>query len=194
MKTIQVSDEDYEFLKDCVNKLKTQDNRSTRSPIYTIWKTNKVYGVDEDYGGQKAYIWDDDEFESLLDIFTYLKENECEEDLLKLLNILSVEQYAEWNEEAYKELEDYFTLGNYDEEIEEFFHDEYEIYPIYFRKEDVQVVNGACFSFFEKDAIEHLQMNRHNIESEKAYTYADSLYRSPRMEKLLTMLNNLELE
>jgi hypothetical protein len=200
MKTIQVSDEDYEFLKDCVNELKTQDNRSTRSPIYTIWKTQKRYGVDKDYTSDIEYIWDGDTFESLEEIIKYLDENEYDKELLQLLNTIyydsddSDKVFTEWNDEAKAELNAYVEEGTYDSDIEDFLNEKFDIYSVGITTEDVQVTDGACFSFFEKDALEHLQNNRHNIKSKKAYTYADSLYRSPRMEKLLTMLNNLKLE
>lgn len=41
MKTIQISD--------CIKELKTQDNRCTRQPFYTVWHEVKDYGISEDY-------------------------------------------------------------------------------------------------------------------------------------------------
>lgn len=196
MKTIEVSDEVYEFLKDCKNELKTQDNRCTRNPFYTIWHHVKDYGMSEDYGEEYSYIWDEDEFESLEEVFTYMDKNNYEEEILKVYNDNNLTDY---------------TLENYEdhrEEIKKWFCDEtnsYDVsetmsditvnvfYRVGIRKREEQVVNGACFSFFEKDAFDHIKLNGHNIKGKK-YTYADSLYRTPRMEKLLEILHNLEFK
>lgn len=39
MKTIEVTDEQYETLKEMQNELNTQDNRHTRDPMYVIMGT-----------------------------------------------------------------------------------------------------------------------------------------------------------
>lgn len=44
MKTLNISDEQYEFLSKLVETLATQDNRSTQYPLFVIQVQEKVYG------------------------------------------------------------------------------------------------------------------------------------------------------
>lgn len=54
---INISDETYNFLKNIVSEIETQDNRCTRLPIlFIIKETIKEYGIEEDYGAD-GYIW-----------------------------------------------------------------------------------------------------------------------------------------
>lgn len=48
MKTIQISDQDYDFLKDIIHELNTQDERFTRNPVFLVQELNKV-PTSEDY-------------------------------------------------------------------------------------------------------------------------------------------------
>ena len=191
MKTIEVSDEDYDFLKECVNLLHTQDTRSTRNPIYTIHKQQKVYGIDEDYTTDYVYVTDDGvEFDSLESIFDWLVDNGYDDELLDFYNEHSEDTLEELTEKNKDEVKEFF-VDEFD--TADWLADKLDIRLVYYRVEEQQETDGTCFSFFEKDAFEHLEMNRHNIHGEKIYTYADSLFRSPRMEKLLEFLKELKL-
>ncbi len=200
MKTIEVSDEDYDFLKECVNLLHTQDTRATRSPIYTIHKQEKVYGIDEEYTSKFVYVWEDSEFESLEDVFTFLLENGYEDYLIEFYNEynddgdeLSLNDDGEINEEDVGKIKELF-IDECTGVTEDWLADKFDIRQVGVRLEEVQETDGTCFSFFEQDAFDHLKLNGHNIRGEQIHTYADSLYRSPLMEKLLEFLNKLELE
>jgi hypothetical protein len=64
MKTIQITDETYEFLKDLAGKLKTQDNRATANPrYYAIREKEKIYGMEDGYDDDYVYVRDDNEWE-----------------------------------------------------------------------------------------------------------------------------------
>lgn len=194
MKTINVSDEVYEFLKECKNELHTQDGRATRNPIYTIWHTKEHYGLTDDYASEYKYYWDDSEYESLEDLYDWMDENGYEDDLLSMYNI-------------YNDRKD--NLEEYDKDIiKAWFTDDMNEYEVIEGMESLtgnlfqkigystsyeQVTDGSCFSFFESDANEHLTRNKHNIKG-NPYTYVDSLYRSPRMEKLRDTLMNLDFK
>ncbi|MGD9678138.1 MAG: hypothetical protein AB7V16_07210 [Vulcanibacillus sp.] len=197
MKTIEVSDEVYEFLKECKKELNTQDNRSTRNPIYTIWHKVKEYGISDGYASEHIYLWDDSEYENLEEVFNSLLVDGYESDLLQAYSENNVEEklILEIDEHTVPILKEWFTdkLNEYEvmEFMEELTGNNFSKVGIRWKHE--QATNEGCFSFFEKDAEDHIKLNGHNIRGEK-YTYADSLYRSPRMEKLMEILNTLEFK
>jgi hypothetical protein len=165
-KKIKVSKEDYEFLKECKNLLNTQDNRATANPIYCIQDVEKVYYVD---GNEDGCIWvDKSEPENYFH---------------------SIEEIKERYESGCGEIdfdcedEDNVTV-NIDGMIDRF--------------EKIGYVNqkvikeGATFSFFEKDAKDHLKGNHYHYTG-KAITYACSSWRSPLMNRLRKLLMELDI-
>jgi len=190
MKTIQVSDENYEFLKDCVKELNTQDTRSTRNPIYTVWHEIKEYGIEENFTSDFVYIWDDEEYETIEDLFNAIDFNGYEKELIHAYNVNNDKLIVEYDDYTKQVLKDWLcnTLTSYEvKEMMESLAGNFSTVGV--RNTEEQVVNGACFSFFEKDAKDHIELNGHNIRG-KTYTYVDSLYRSPRMEKLMNLLKS----
>jgi hypothetical protein len=196
MKELQLTEEDYAFLKECVNELHTQDNRSTRNPFYTVWHEVKEYGLDDNYASEHIYLWEEDEFDSLDDVFKFLDENRYEEELIKMYNESTYSDYVvEMYEGVRGEIKDWFC-DSYNEyavvsAMERLTDGFFSVVGVRSRTE--QVVNGACFSFFEKDAFQHIELNGHNITG-KRHTYADSLFRTLRMERLLELLKKLEFK
>jgi hypothetical protein len=82
MKTIQISDETYEFLKELAEKLKTQDNRCTANPrYYAIREKDKIYGMEDGYTDDYVYVKDDSEWEC--DTLEEAFECECEAEGVK---------------------------------------------------------------------------------------------------------------
>jgi predicted CopG family antitoxin len=69
MKTIEVTDEQYEFLKEAKHLLNTQDNRCTRDPIYCIMEKKRIYGLSEDYSSDYVWARDDIEFKTIKNLF-----------------------------------------------------------------------------------------------------------------------------
>lgn len=69
---IEIKQETYDFLKNIMHEIETQDNRSTRLPIlYVIKETIREYGIEEDYRTDgfewekdgESYTWDEIEDE-----------------------------------------------------------------------------------------------------------------------------------
>lgn len=195
MKTIEVADEVYEFLKECQIELKTQDNRCTRNPIYTIWHKIKEYGLADDYADGFIYVWDDEEYESLVEVFESLIENDDDNTFLDYYNDTEDKVIIGLTDETKAVMKSWFTDDMNEYEVMDFMENytNGNFSKVGIRWKSEQATNGGCFSFFEKDAHDHLKLNGHNIRGEK-YTYADSLYRSPRMEKLMEVLNTLEFK
>lgn len=197
MPKIDISNEEYEFLKELRQELKTQDNRITANPIYGVMYKKRVWGMDADYcdGDNFAWIWDTEEYST--------------EEVLVILE----EEYeyygnkiVEWGERHCPEV-----VGPHEDEndkvlalitflregnsliytVEDFIEDiigKFDITKAYYVEEVTPHTNS--FSLFEKDAYDHLAMNKHNI-SGKAWTYAYSNFRTPRMEKLRKFLLDL---
>lgn len=64
---VELKQETYDFIKNLVHEIETQDNRSTRLPIlYVIKETIREYGIEEDYGADgfewvkdsETYTWE----------------------------------------------------------------------------------------------------------------------------------------
>ena len=162
MKTIEISDENYEFLMNLKNELNTQDCRITASPYYyTIRQKKKVY-VPDGCGNEVIYR-DETELETKEDCVEYLLdyyEDEYDKDdlndmsLCELFDILIEERG--------------FSPINYN-------------YEYYYS--NVFLTEKACEH--------HISINKHNLGLEPV-SYVDHAYRNPEMEKLLKILKTIE--
>ncbi len=54
---IDIKKETFEFFKNLIHEINTQDNRITASPfLYVIMETKREYGIEEDYG-EHGFEW-----------------------------------------------------------------------------------------------------------------------------------------
>lgn len=67
MKTIQITDEQYDFLMNLSKELKTQDNRITEHPIYRVYQKTTIVKADG-FGDQIGYLDDEGHITSLEDL------------------------------------------------------------------------------------------------------------------------------
>lgn len=79
MKTIQLNDQDYEFLKELVHQLKTQNNRYTSDPIFFVREEIKEPRPDE-YSSDGIYYvetvtGDNIQYNNLIDMYRDLLES-----------------------------------------------------------------------------------------------------------------------
>ena len=174
--------EDVEFLKNLKKELETQNNRHTYNPLYVIMDKKELVTA----GGYNEHrsCWMDEEgteWETLEELFEYLEEhyNEELESHYELdgdestIKEMFLDDHSDGCEELYvKGLTDKFTLVH----LQEF--------------DNIQ--GSGVYSFFENDAKEHLESNRYHY-NKGAHTYACSLWRSPRMEKLLNWVRQVDL-
>lgn len=197
MKTITVTDEQYEALKEMQQELGAQDTRSTRDPIYVILDEHTV-PTSEDYS--EEYEWyDSDDSEVIgddLKLFHHILENH-ESTLITaynadkdIENIITEETINANMDKVF----DWFKVEVCDYNMFDFIFGKLEyINKIYLLKEEsISYRQGFPVSFFEKDLFEHLKSNDYHYTS-KAKTYACSLWRSPRMEELRKILINMKL-
>jgi hypothetical protein len=115
MKTIEISDESYEFIKDFMNKVNTQDNRITASPYFYVIKSPKWRVAHDDfYAGETKRVWIDmsgeDEYQEYSDTEEFIQY--CLKN--KMMEQKEAEEYAE---EHLKE----FTMEQYTTEDNVFF-------------------------------------------------------------------------
>jgi hypothetical protein len=194
MKTITITDEQYEALKEMQNELKIQDNRSTRDPVYVIMNTHKVPST-QDYSND--YVWFDHHNSESIgndeDLFNYMAENYAFL-LLHKFNDAEEMPLLEIDEINESEIKDWFmTVIDDGTTFKGALHAE-GISKLYYLEEDgIAHISGMPVSFFEKDLFEHLKLNDYHY-SDKARTYACSLWRSSRMEELRTLLTELKFE
>jgi hypothetical protein len=182
MVKILLTNEEYELLKELKEELKKQDNRITYMPIYGIMKKIKVWGVDREYSDGSEFLIDDTTYdeEGLLE---YMVDNYCDE----LIDQASADEFKFEATDHYERAEEYYkSLKSY--EIDDILEDLTDGYRVYYRFEND--IHNNSFSFFEKDAYDHLRLNGHNISGKK-HTYAFSNQRTPRMEKLRNFLKNI---
>lgn len=105
MKTIEVSDEMYDFLIDVAKKIKTQDNRGTAKPYFFQVQTKEQVAVPEGCGIE-AWFYDD---------FTIETDDEINEKIsdLKNVSIEEVKSMKDYEKELILEEAGYHKI-NYD--------------------------------------------------------------------------------
>lgn len=202
MKTIQVSDETYEFLKLCQEELNTQNNRGTANPIFGFQVAEKVASYDpheyefvsDDHTSvittTERENWQEELAEYILaqydesvdDQFNFLNETFTEVAWPVKEHFTDDEIYAE---ELKKDLATYIKNLNYYEY--ENFCDEVVDIKVYGYVKEWKVYDNS-FSFFESDTQAHLDMNKHNMREYQTYVY--STFRTPKMGKLLFILRD----
>lgn len=188
MKTIEITDEQYEFLKQAQSLLKTQDNRLTRDPLYCVMKKERIYGLSEEYASDSVWVFEDTTFETVQDLYNDVIENF--EDQLKKYTI----DYYGIEGEA-----DFSTLAkNFVEDVEESYYvyedflNDLGYYKVYYNEEHKLDENSNIFSLFEVDAQEFVD-SKYGTDSKLAYSYACSSWRASRMNKVRDFLLEVKL-
>lgn len=195
MKTIEITDEQYEFLKEAQQLLKTQDNRCTRDPFYCIMKKERVYGLSYEYASDYVWIYDDYQFESIDELF--------------------IDVFASYEDELKQYIKDYYGFENSDFEFTEelvlkHFKDDLEdgygvVFEDFLNDRDYNRVyytethnideHSNMFSLFEIDTQEYVEskcsIDHHN---KPIYSYAVSSWRSTRMNKVRDFLTTINLD
>lgn len=205
MKTIEVSDEVFEFLKSCQDELITQDNRCTANPIYGFMSKEKNYHNSEGdnfvvLDRDSEMICDSSNEDYLVTLGKYVSDNlyenrEKANPFLDFLesnldkDIADIQEYIE-NEDfdnVEKEIVSCFTDSLDNWELEDLAESVFDWEIVWYSFEDK--VYRESFSIFESDAENHLKSNRHNMPKD-VWSYAFSNYRTPKMNKLKDILKS----
>ena len=175
MSKIEVSQEDYEFLKELQHELNTQETDCQADPIYwSVMEKREVLTLSSD--GEPRVPFDDGAY-TLEELIELVKEN--------------IEDYDQQIQDEWKEMDK--------EDIEEvacFACDRLEFDNIYYdniyyvRDEDhISTFSGA---FLTKRACQqHIEGNKHHYDRPR--TYANTAYRNYELERLLKILKTMKL-
>lgn len=195
MKTLELTDEQYNMLVEFKNELLTQNNRSTRDPIFCIMDIREI-PTDSDYASDFRWIDFDGDYCKIDhdDLFDHLNKHD---DISRIIDTYNDEEDKEVKldsitEDELKVVKQWFYDDldySCDENLDRFGFKE--IRKVWYLLEQF-IVENAPHSFFEKDAIEHLKSNHYHYQ-EKAITYACCNWRAPRMEKLREFLMNMNV-
>lgn len=162
MKTIEVTDEMYNFISELSKEIKSQDNRGTAFPYFFQVQEDEQIGV-PDGCGEIAWVSDGE---------TILKTD----DEIK-------EAVFEWNN---------WTIGNVSDEKKYKMLDQFDIEEITeenYRKVNISTTQKYSNCFFTYKAYEeHVRKNGHNLNNPKSFLF--HAYRNTEMEMLFKFLND----
>lgn len=162
MKTIQVTDEQYEFFKDIAEKMGIQNNRHTQYPLFYVQQEVEIW-VDGDAEADRiAFVGDDGEVTSVED---------SDEHLWKKVE---GDWESEWHCEELNE-----TIDSY-EACERF-----GLRQIHLKIDYVDVTDVGPF-LTEDAANRHMQSNAHHYTKPRTYVY--SCWRNHEMQELLRLI------
>ena len=201
MKTIQVSDEVYAFLKSCQEELKNQDNRITANPMFGFKEVVKTASYDP----QEYVFVNEDHTESITnteqetwcaDLANYIISRFDEsQDLFEILfdhcNLLSEDtdisedNTEEDNMEILKK-EIVIYLNNCSWSLIELLVNEFDISMFGYEKQYRMYEHSI--SFFESDMQAHLDLNKHNMNEHITFVFSNQ--RTPKMLQLQDILMN----
>ena len=187
MKTIEVTDEQYEVLKELCHERKTQDNRCTADPIWVVQtKKHRIINPEFSCTGETAtaFYGDEgdifhaeefDEFKSEIHDYIFV-EHECED-------------YTDEEIESFNECSDFWDLEYwFDKFKKEHDFEEHCWVDIEYYYEDV------AYFLTDKEAKDYCKYQSHNMNEPRSYVkycgYANQGY----LPKLLDMLKTLEVE
>lgn len=176
---IEISQEDYEFLKNLQYELNTQEHDGNGDPVY--WGVSEVCedfrGERGEYGGEPYITYDDGKYslDKAIEEIEYALNTDSEYASLK----------DEWNS---VDKSDPYEVRDFMAELMGWHNIRDVIYV-----EKVRRVNGDTGPFLTKRACkEYIQMYGYNHDDPK--TYAMTAYRNFEFERLLNILKNFQFE
>ena len=170
MRTIQISDEDYEFLKELQHELNTQENDGEAEPIYWGVMEHKMVPAPEGCGDPIIYMGDGATMTTEQAV-EYVNENICD--------------YSEELQEQWKDVN-----KNWMDDVATFIHDEMDISECrVVWEEEKAFISHETGAFITKRACKEYIRKCHYNHS-KPHTYAMTAYRNFELERLLKILRS----
>ena len=192
----KLTKEEITFLKDLQKELNTEDTVGTASPrFWVIKQPERIYHVDRDEADYYVFVDDDHQELTLEELKNYLED--VYDDNLKSVDIkdgvLSFEYLGEFSEEIEEYTIDFnnSTLNSRDSVDKVLELLELEVSVIYYKEVDATVPN--CMFLTQIDAENHLRANDYHYH-EEARTYCMCGWRSPRFEKLISILSKTDFD
>jgi len=163
MKTIEVTDEMYEFLMNLSKELNTQNHRGTAMPYFFQIRTREEIAVPEGIGTE-AWCYDGSVIET-------------DEEIKEV-----VFEYKDWEVDSIENENEYNKLCDF--EIREIL-EEIGYYKVYY---DYQEIYQNAF-LTEKACKEHIRLNGYHYK--EPIDYLSHAFRNPELEKVLKFLCEL---
>ena len=204
IKKRNITDEELSFLKDLQKELNTQDHVGQADPRFWVIKgTEKLYGVEEADGYVLYYC--ETVAESTEELCEFITNNWLEdikertgipyeinlEPSVLGRNIIAVKfpEYDSITGECNDEYEYLDSAEEIKEWLEQFGYEELEVisYKI------VDKIYEDTMFLTQKDAEDHLRANYYHY-SDDCHTYAMTAWRSPRVEKLVKLLQEVDFD
>lgn len=165
---IQISDEDYEFLKDLQHELNTQENDGNADPVYWGVMEHRMEPAPEGCGDPVVYMGDGTVM-TTEEAVQYVEEN--------------ISDYSEETQEAWKDVD-----KNWMDDVVTFIHDEMDIRECRVEwQEEKAFISQETGAFITKRACKEYIKKCHYNHS-KPHTYAMTAYRNFELERLLKIL------
>ncbi len=175
MATIQISDEDYKFLKDLKTELNTQENDAQADPVYWGILETRMTPCPSGCGEPYVYFVDSVEIMNYEDTVSFIKENISE---------YSPEIQDKWNKIINKDI-----LFN---ELIEFIKNDMNIRCYEVWQEETEFISRNSGAFLTKRACEEY-IKKYSYNHSNPHTYAMTAFRNFELEHLLKILKNLNL-
>ena len=174
MKTIQITDEDYEFLKDLQHELNTQTNDGNADPVYWGVMEHRMEPAPEGCGDAIVYMGDGATM-TTEEAVEYINEN--------------IRNYDEELQEQWKDVDKSCM-----DDVVCFIHDEMEISECRIVwQEEKEFISRETGAFNTKRACKEYIEKCHYNHS-KPHTYAMTAYRNYELARLLKILKTMEIK
>lgn len=174
MKKIELSQEDFEFLKELQYELNTQETDGNAQPVFWGVMETKEVGVPEGCGESVIYMGDGGTM-TLPEVIEYIS------DYTKLLN---EERNNEWKAIDKNDMN----------EVVEFMHEVFGWQDVRIvdieKKEELSMMTGAFLT--KRACMEYIQKYGYNHSRPK--TFAMTAFRNYELEHLLKILQTMKLE
>lgn len=175
MRTIKISDEDYEFLKDLQHELNTQENDGNADPVYWGVMEIKEKQVPEGCGEERILIEDGDYFTlDLEQAADWIRESADEQEM------------EAWNELCEIEQGDFCIVLNF---IQETMGRKARVIYV----DDVEELSRETGCFLTKRECKRY-VNTYAYNHSRPHTYAMTAYRNFELERLLKILKTMEIK
>lgn len=184
MKTINVTDEMYQFLVETGKNILTQDNRCTRTPIVFVIESKCEEMRPEGYAEKQKIVDEEGNEESIEDIVEAIIGDL--EEVKERMSLLVDDDEVESLLQKAKTLEDLFEIIDIDDYIR-LFADTWTLihYDEMFRPK----TSEGGFFLTEKAADAHLKINGHHYREPR--TYVEYAHRNPEVEGIVNFLKKV---
>jgi hypothetical protein len=169
---IEVSEEDYKFLKDLQNELNTQETDGNAQPVYWQVIETKEVGVPDGCGEPRIYMGDG----------VCGTKEEAIDRINETIGEYSEETQKDW-QELYKSMQLIILFAR-----NSLFWEDWRI--VYVDKDNRLTENTGAF-FTKRACRNYIDNNRHNLEN--PHTYAMTALHNKEFERVVNILRTIKL-